>query len=38
MTENKTTTDSSDYQLSKIVLIIHLHQAHQTETTVVPEN
>jgi len=30
VTENKITTDSSDYKFSKIVLIVHLHQAHQT--------
>jgi hypothetical protein len=36
--KNKTTTVSPDYQFSKIVLIIHLQQAHQTQTMVVPEN
>ena len=23
---------------AKIILVVHLHQAHQTQTTVVPEN
>jgi len=38
VTENKITTDSPDYQFSKTVLTVHLHQAQQTQTTVVPEN
>jgi hypothetical protein len=38
VTENKITTDSPDYQFSKIVLIVHLQQAHHTQTTVVPQN
>ena len=38
MAENKITTDSSDCHFSKIALIVHLHRAHETQTTVVPEN
>jgi hypothetical protein len=34
---NKITTDSPDHQLNNTVVIVHLHQAHHTQTMAVPE-
>ena len=34
VTENKITTNSPNYQFSNIVVIVHLQQAHHTQTTV----
>jgi hypothetical protein len=38
VTENKITADSPDYQFSKNHINSSFHQAHQSQTTVVPEN